>query len=519
LVIRPAVPVIRLQSIFVAALLLLCVYTLTNLTDLLSMPADQWRQVVGTPGAWTPLVMLSVLLGAAIYLEWRAKPVNTGAWIVLSLMTLLVVPWFFRGGRIDWQASLDWRKEWTYYDAVKQSFAAGRLPWHLTSAFQHTNKFFSNPETVIAPHLVALAVLPIPAFVLVQFVGVMSAGLIALRSLLRDLQFGPVAALAFTAIFVLNGHVLHHLGGGHLQWISCFLFPAVFLFVHRFAAGNTSPRTHAGLAAALASLLTLGGWHMFVWAILFTSAFFAVDPRRWRPGLVVASLTIGLGAYRILPAAIAHEGFRFEFLASYPNLKTLVGAFIGEPQPFDGRVLWIEYDAYLGWIGLLLFCLGLTAPLSKSWRRPIGTFWLPALIVLALACGPLYRWTLFQLPAFGSERVASRFVIISLLGFGLIGCAQLNGWLRERRGLPLKLAVVAAAGWLMAAQLMVRADQRRPGADRGEGAPVVSAVDPTPPSTADILGLSIGVAISLGSAVAAARMWRRPELDGTQAAA
>lgn len=512
-------PRLVLQAALVTALIVGAVYTLTTPADMLQLPSAQWRLVEGTRGSWGPLACVAAVLAWSLWLEWRGQRFGTAGWIVVGVLSVTAIGWFFRGGQIDWQNSRDWQKEWTYYEAVKETLATGRLPWHINAAFHYTNKFFANPETVIAPHLVALTVLSIPAFVFAQSLLVVAVGVLAFRALALDLEFGPVATVAFLAVFLFNGYILGHLGGGHLQWISCFLYPAVFLFVHRYAAGDRSRRAQAGLACALAGLLTIGGWHMFVWAILFTASFFAVDPRRWRDGAFVALLTIGLGAYRILPAAIAHEGFRLDFLASYRDITTFVAAFVGDPRPFDGRVLWIEYDAYVGWIGLLLLGIGLTTPLSATWRTPVGSLWLPSLIVLVLTWGNAYRFTLFQLPAFASQRVASRFIIISLLGCALLGCAQLNRWLRARRFLAVKLFAVGCAGVFLAAQLLVRADERRPAPDTGAQIPVVHVITDTPPALSDRLGLLAGCAVTVLTSAAVLRLRRREEFGPPSTAA
>jgi hypothetical protein len=496
-----------IQWVAIAALLRGAMLVLTPVPELSRLSEEQWRLVVGTPGAWLPLGVALAVLACALYLEARSRMLGPAGWTLVTLAGIAAFAWFFRGGHIDWQHSRDWQKEWTYYAAIKESLATGRIPWQLTSTFHYSNKFFANPETVVAPHVIALAWLSIPTFVFLQSLMIVTAGIAALRAFTRDLEFGPIATIAFLAIFMLNGYVLGHLGGGHLQWITCFLYPGVLLFIHRLATGDTSPRTQAGLACALAAFLVVGGWHMFIWGGLFTTAFIVVDRARWRSGAVVALLIAGLGAYRLLPALIAHGDTSIAFLGSYRSVSALVTALVGEPQPFDG-MMWIEYDTYVGWIGLALVCAGATAPLGKRWQTPIASLWLPSLIMLVLACGDIYRWTLFQVPGLNSQRVVTRFMIVALLGFSAIGCAQLNAWLRGRRLWPVRLGVTAVLLAFMAAQLLVRADQRRPAADTGIAVPSVSVILPASPSVTDVAGLAVGGVLSLLSLGVAIRMWR-----------
>lgn len=467
--------------------------------------------MAATPDIWLPLAVAVALLAYGLLVERRGRQLNQAEWTGIGLIALAAIAWFFRAGEIDWQNSRDWKKEWTYYAAIKEAMATHRLPWQLTTAFHYTNRYFSNPETVVSPHVLALAWMSIPSFVFFQLLLTFTAGLVAIRHLARELDLGPVPTIAFLAIFTLNGYMLGHLGGGHLQWIACFTYPAVFLFLHRLAAGDASRRTEAGLACSLAAMLLIGGWHMFVWAILFVAAFFVGAPGRWRSATVVALLTTGLAAFRVVPALIAHQHVNIEFLGSFRKIATLVRAFVGDPQPFDG-MLWIEYDAYVGWIGFAILCAGATFRFGTLRRSAVSSLWLPSFVVFVLACSEVYHWTLFQLPGLNSQRVVTRFMIISLLGFALLGCVQLNEWLKRRLLSPARALAILTVGTFMAAQLLVRAGRLRPAADTGIAIPTVSVLLPVGPDASDLVGLAIGMCITLASLFIAMRMWtHQPE--------
>ena len=125
----------------------------------------------------------------------------------------------------------------------------------------------------------------------------------------------------------------------------------------------------------------------------------------------------------------------------------------------------------------------------------------------------IYKWTLFRLPGFVSERVASRLLVVGLLGFALLGCVQLNLWLTRRPITPARRAALALAGLLMAAQLLVRANAVRPAPDQGLGRVAVNVISQRPPDRAYAASLAAGSLVSAISAAIAIRMWRRwPEL-------
>lgn len=482
----------------------------TTVPDLLRLPFTIASFLVATPDTWIPLIVLGILMAGAFVLEISTptRRQERLAWCLTGVVSVVGVAWFFRFGDLNWHATPDWIKEWTYYTALHESLSHGRLPWFLNATFQGTDRFFANPETNIAPQTLLLAWMDVPAFVILQCAAFVGLGVGASYYLARDLALTPVAAVAFLALFLMNGHVIAHLHTGHAQWVGYFAFPVVFLFLHRAAIGDMSGRTRAGLALGLALIELVGGWHLFVWCVIFIAVFVVSDRSRWRFGASLSLLVAGLSAVRILPAAVLYDSQNSEFVGSYQQLSILVHALVGELRRKVDSLDWWEYDVYVGWVGLIVIAAGLTSPLSRTWRHSVSSLWVPSVIMAVLSSLNIYKWTLFQMPGFESERVASRLLVVGLLGFALIGCVQLNLWLAGSRS-RTRRAALAVAGLLMTTQLLVHTNGRRPTSDEGHGPPAFNVVSDRRPEMAYTATVGAGAALTLLSIVLAIRLWRR----------
>ena len=487
------------------------VLTETSFAAVVRLPLRLAFFIAATPDTWMPLLVVVMLMAGALVLEvlGRSERRERRAWWVAGAAAVAGAVWFFRAGDLDWYATPDWTKEWTYHAALQESLRQGQLPWFLNETFQDTNRFFANPETNVAPHAVMLALMDVPAFIVLQFAALLAIGVAAAYVLAHDLRLGPIASLTFLTIFLMNGHLIAHLETGHLQWAGYLLVPGVLLFVHRAAGGDLGRRTQAGLGMVLALIALVGGWHVFVWCIIWVGVFIALDRSRWRFGASLALLVAGLTALRVVPAFVLYDVPDWEFVGSYQRLSILVAGLIGEARrPIDG-LNWWEYNAFVGWVGFVVVAAGLTAPLGRLWRHSVAALWAPSVAMLVLSTYNIYAWTLFRLPGFESERVASRLLILGLLGFALIACVQLDSWLARRRLSRWHVAVLAVAGLLLASQLVAHTNSRRPRPDRGIGMPSAPLVSERRPEAAYTASVAAGAVVTLVSTGIAILMWRR----------
>jgi hypothetical protein len=485
----------------------------SSIPDLLRLPLRLASFLAATPDTWIPLLVIVAMLAAALAVELagRSEAHQRRGWWVAGGTAIMGVVWFFRAGDLDWAATPDWIKEWTYHAALGESLGRGQLPWFLNETFQGTDRFFANPETNVAPHALLLAWLDVPAFIVLQMAALVGIGMAAAYRLARDLRLGPLASLAFLAIFLMNGHVIAHLETGHLQWAAYGLLPGVVLFVNRAATGDLGRHTQAGLALVLAMMVWVGGWHVFVWSLIWVGVFVALDRTRWRFGVGVALLVAGLSAVRIVPALALYDVPDPEFVGSYQRLALLAAALVGEARRAIDGLNWWEYNAFVGWVGFVIVAAGLTAPLSRTWHHPVATLWGPSVAMLVLSTFNVYQWTLFQLPGFESERVASRLLVVGLLGFALIACVQFDAWLTRAPRSRWRLAAAALAGLLMAAQLVAHTNSRRPRPDRGI-ALSTAVVSDRRPEVAYTASVAAGAVVTLVSTGIAVRIRRRRPL-------
>lgn len=488
----------------------------TSPLDLLRLPITLASFIAATPDTWIPLPILSALMIGALILERvHASTASVRvAWIVLAIATATGAVWYFRFGDLNWHATPDWIKDWTYNQALHESLRDGRLPWFLTDPFQGTNRYFANPETNVAPHALLLGVIDVETFLIAQCVAFLLAGLAACHYLARDLRLGPVASLTFVAMWLMNGHLIGHLHTGHTQWVGYLLFPCVFLFLHRAALGDLGGRTQAGLALAVATIALVGGFHLFVWCVIFTGVFVALDRSRWRFGVSALALLIGLTALRLVPAVTLYASPDTEFVGSYQQLSLLTRALVGEIRTKIDGLGWWEYDVYVGWAGFVIVLAGLTAPLGAVWRQSVASLWPSSIVLAALSMFNVYRWTLHPLPGFESQRVASRLLILGLLGFILIGCVQLNAWLDRRRTSNAHMAALGLVLLLLTTQLLVHTNGRRPTSDTGLGPPAVGVVISQQPEPVYAGAVAAGALVSAISLVMAVRLWRQPASAG-----
>ena len=72
--------------------------------------------------------------------------------------------------------------------------------------------------------------------------------------------------------------------------------------------------------------------------------------------------------------------------------------------------------------------------------------------LVILSTFDIYKWTLFKLPGFVSERVATRLVIVGVLGLALVGSTQLDRWVRREPNRSWRIAAVGLATALLLLQ-------------------------------------------------------------------
>jgi hypothetical protein len=92
-----------------------------------------------------------------------------------------------------------------------------------------------------------------------------------------------------------------------------------------------------------------------------------------------------------------------------------------------------EFDYYIGYVGVaFVLWFGVVQWLRAQWKfKQISPLLLPGVVVFLLSQGDIYKYTLFNLPLFASERVSSRMVSIPMTLFMILGaiyCQEFLSW-------------------------------------------------------------------------------------------
>jgi hypothetical protein len=343
------------------------------------------RLLLATPDALVPFLIVVTVLTVLWLRDRRATPKTSAApgVIVIGVMLTAILVWFFHAGRIDWQQTGDWGKDWLYYSAARQAVTELRLPYYIAMTLQNTDQYLANPETMWAPHVVLLPLLGLQYFFVVHMTACFIAGFVALARLRRELNLSLYSFAIFALLFILNGHITSHLGQGHTQWSAYFLLPWILLCLVRFSSGDGSRGNTVTLAVTLAAMIAVGGWHVFIWSLLFTIAWCARSLKGVRfvaPALVMVG---ALSAYRLVPVLAAFVPESAEFFGGNPPWL-LPQALAGDIGRAVGKLEWWEYDAYIGYVGFVVLLMGLVPRPKAGGRRLIDEFRQPSLMLIGL---------------------------------------------------------------------------------------------------------------------------------------
>jgi hypothetical protein len=428
-------------------------------------------QVLGhTPDAWLPMSAAIAMLTAAWWCD-RTNGATIGTRdveVFACAAGAVVLTWFVRAGRCPWNTG-DWREEWTFFVAWTDALQHGSLPYYLRTAMQGTERYFANLQTPMVPYAFALASLPVGAFLVGHLLIVYVAGFVGAVKLRRELALRPFPWTVFVVVWLTNGHIVTHLSAGHLPWIGYFLMPWVLLTAVRIVRGEHTPSTVIAGATALTGMILIGSWHVFVWSLLFIALASALSWPRLATFIAIGAATAGLSAVRLAPGVVTFGTGSNVFVGGFPTLSVMFTSLVGEVSPTRTLDAW-ELDTYVGVLGFALLCLGL-APFRDVRRRSLTALLLPAAALAVLSFGTVYANTLFRLPGFVSERVATRFLVVAALWLTIAGLLHVDDWWDRARNARASAAAVLLAAWFLTAQCVLHAQVWRPPAGAATNLP------------------------------------------------
>jgi hypothetical protein len=400
-------------------------------------------------------------------LDERGTAARAARLLALSFLFLVgAAHWaaFFKYGDMTF-GSEDWPKERLYLHAFREAIRDGRLPLHVgvTPAYaehfpQFLNtglpeggssvacRFLALPETILSPQILLLGLMRPGRFLVAHVLLLYAAGFCGCLWIRRRYRLGLLPFAALFVLFNFNGYITAHLAVGHVMWGGYFLLPFFGLFILDWVEDPTTAAPGLGLALVLFAMLLQGSLHLVVWCWLFIGLVMAWNPSCRRGGAVALVFSVLLGAFRLVPAAVAYWGFkRLPFCGGYPTLTDLLAALVVIREPnyqwtggIFGRAAWWEYDAYIGLLGLAMLAY------FGVWRRfgkdpgmlpyRFAALDLPLVSMALLGVGCFY-YPLFKLPLplVNSERVTSRFIVVPLVLLLVIASIRMGRILGEGR--------------------------------------------------------------------------------------
>ena len=478
------------------------------LRALVRSPLVHVRLLVETPEAWIPVAIGLVLLAIAWALDrHRAADVRMHRRfeILVGIAGAAFLVWFVHGGSFPWTEG-DWREEWVFFSAWKEALLDGRLPYYLTTTMQGTERYFANLQTPLMPYSPLLAPLSVNVFVTAHLSLVFAVGFAGLVRLRRFFDLAALPWLLLVILFTLNGHIVAHLSAGHLPWVAYYLMPWVFVAAVTLVSDERSGQVFAFGAAVFGGMILIGGWHVFMWSLLFVNVVTAVSSRpiATLAGLGVA--TVLLVAVRLFPGVVTFGGGTNTFMGGFDSVGAMLTSLVDVPPESSLFDKW-ELDTYVGYGGVALICLGLVPFAHKPWRRLNRMLW-PSALLAVLAYRSVYGMTLFRLPGFVSERVATRFLIVPVLWLIVVGTARFSVWWRRQTQTWTTAGTVWLASAFLWLQLMLRAHSWRPHAGDPSAVLPSGIVKPMPVEAAYWWAFWIGVVTTAVVATALGRsLW------------
>ena len=389
-----------------------------------------------------------------------SQPVKKYRWVNLAFLSLL-----FGGGLYQWGSFLSWGRgnlsfhDWAYITLprltfLKDAMMRGLLPLHTanTEALGGiTTRFMAIPDVILSPQIIMLRFLNMGRFLIFDIGLMYTLGFIGL--LLLRKKYG-LSAIAFTSIFLLynfNGHILAHFSVGHFTWGGSFLFSWFALFIFELIEGKTGWRWVTKFSILLFIIFLQGGYHQFVWCILFMLflAIFSIKNIVQISKGVLFSLLVSM--VRILPPFILLGKFNEQFKGGYREALTIINNLIhfqtiyspiGIEDVSAGLSTW-ESSFFIGAIGTaFLFYFGIWRTVTNSnATQNHKVILLPALCITILSLGLVYQTIreLLPIPLITGERVSSRMLGLAFVMVLVLATIEFQAWLNQSKAVKITI--------------------------------------------------------------------------------
>lgn len=352
--------------------------------------------------------------------------------ITLWLVGAVHWTWFLNWGDLPFD-TYDWADQRVVLSLLSDAAATMSIPFHSSGLMQDTSKFLGLPFILLTPDIALLPFMSLGTFVLVHTLIFYSMGCLGILLLARHLRWRPLATLLFFVLFNFNGYITSHLAVGHLTWLSYFLLPYFALLILRWVREEPSVKIALLLALLFCVFALTGSFHYCTWGMIFVIVLSFVRPRWMKFAALVVFASALLTMFRWMPARMAMNSFGWTVSEGYASLSHMLFGFVRLITPaweVEGGMAWWEYDVFLGLTGSLFLLVFAVVPLGRSIigiRYPkYSALALPIIVMLVLPYRHAYEMVLSNLPIFGTERVATRMIIMPVVILLALACTKAN---------------------------------------------------------------------------------------------
>lgn len=391
----------------------------------------------------------------------------SGAWLAF-LFVFGIYLWgvFYSWGNIAFDFS-DWAEVTGPRFAVLQDAAVkGELPLHVTDTTATrgvTDRFLSIADTPLSPQFILLRSMEIGQFSFYNTVLFYALGFLGLLFIFRKYRLSVFAFTALFFLFMFNGHISTHLAVGHANWVGHFLLPYFILLVfHLIEQQGAGWRWVLGLGITLLVILLQGGFHLYVWCLIFLAVLGLFNWRLLKPVLLGGLFTGLISLPRLLPPMLALEGITQEYLGGFASISEMISSliFIRDPDhtiqtisilfPLNG---WEEIF-YIGFLGAaLILTFGVILPLRECASKSSFQVQVlvPSLILTVFSVGQVFSEfvRVFTFPPLTGERVTSRMFFLPLSIVLVLAVIFLQKALDRRKIAFWQGTVLAVLGYML----------------------------------------------------------------------
>ncbi len=405
------------------------------------------------------------LLGKAIFEPATEKKLSLFPFVWIFALYLLGV--FLWGELFNWhQTSLDYF-DWVIvnlprFEAIRDALHYGQLPLHLAdtdSLLNVTDRFLGLPDVITTPQMLLMLFVDSDTFAMLDvffFYTIATLGLLWFKR-----KYG-LSLIAYTILFFLfnfNGYIQSHYSVGHATWGGYFLFPWFFILIFNFLEGSLGWRWVTAVAFLLFYMLLAGSEHHFLWLSIFLFVLGLQSGSRFK-WILAAIISSGLlGAIRLLPPLLEVGKFvadpTFRFFSGYQTSMDVLYSLLFLSKPINdfldnGKDLLLsplfpwETDIFLGLVGgLFVIYFGVIKWLQdQNAEKRFRQLLIPALILFLLVHGDIYKFTLFRIPFFASERVSARMIAVPYTLIMFIAVIYFQEWMNKTNYSLTKLGVI-----------------------------------------------------------------------------